>query len=97
MMRLSPIRPGLPSLRLLFGWGFWLLLAATSAPMANKDPWVLIDTQAYTLSVMQGGKPTLVIPDISIGRYGATLSKRRGDHKTPIGDFRVEVWFSGLV
>jgi murein L,D-transpeptidase YafK len=57
--------------------------------MANGQPWVLVDTQARTLSVMQGGKPALVFSDISIGRYGATLSKRRGDHKTPLGDFRI--------
>jgi murein L,D-transpeptidase YafK len=57
--------------------------------MANEQPWVLVDTQAGTLSVMQGDRPTLVFRDISIGRYGATLDKRQGDHKTPLGDFRI--------
>lgn len=89
MTRPHPVRTGTVSLRRLLSWGLWLLLPATPPPMANEGPWVLIDTQARTLSVMQGEKPTLVIPGISIGRYGATLAKHRGDHKTPIGDFRV--------
>jgi len=83
-------QPDAIALRRLYHWGLWLLLACCLPAMANEQrPWVLVDTQARTLSVMQGEKPALVFADIAIGRYGATLSKRRGDHMTPLGDFRI--------
>lgn len=89
MTRIFFARGGAASLGRLCGLGLWLLVATLHPLMASEEPWVLIDTQARTLTVMKGEERTLVFADISIGRYGATLSKQRGDHKTPLGDFRV--------
>jgi murein L,D-transpeptidase YafK len=53
------------------------------------DVWVLIDTGALTLSVMQGEIPLRVFENIAIGSNGATWQKRTMDEKTPLGDFRI--------
>jgi murein L,D-transpeptidase YafK len=51
--------------------------------------WILIDTGALTLSVMQGDTPVRTFENIAIGSNGATLEKRTMDEKTPLGDFRI--------
>jgi murein L,D-transpeptidase YafK len=48
-----------------------------------------IDTSAGTLVVLDGESVVHTFADISIGRYGATASKQRGDNKTPLGRFRI--------
>jgi murein L,D-transpeptidase YafK len=53
------------------------------------DAWILIDTGALTLSVMQGEIPLRVFENIAIGSNGATWEKRTMDEKTPLGDFRI--------
>ncbi|MCO6411629.1 MAG: L,D-transpeptidase [Thiogranum sp.] len=42
-----------------------------------------------TLSVMQGDVVRRSYENISIGRGGTTVAKRRHDDKTPIGEFRI--------
>ena len=50
---------------------------------------VVIDTDHGRLEVIKDGKPELSLENISVGRYGTTRSKSRGDGKTPLGRFRV--------
>lgn len=53
------------------------------------EAWILIDTGARTLTVMNGDEPIEVFQNVSIGRSGVTGQKLRHDNKTPLGAFRV--------
>lgn len=66
-----------------------LLLALVTAAAADTERWLLVDTQASTLRVMQGERPQVTLHEIAIGRYGTSREKRRGDNTTPLGQFRV--------
>ena len=68
-----------------------LLPAQTTAAGAGpqSEPWLLVDTGKLTLTVMQDDRPRMTLHNIAIGRYGASLEKRRGDNKTPLGRFRI--------
>jgi murein L,D-transpeptidase YafK len=68
-----------------------LLLAWMTSSILHADPghWVLVDVETRTLSVMQGSDPKLVFEGISHGRGGVAEVRYRGDHKTPLGEFRV--------
>lgn len=55
----------------------------------DGDTWILIDIGEKTLSVMDGDRVKRRFRDISIGRGGASLTKRRGDGKTPLGEFHI--------
>ena len=56
---------------------------------AQERPWVLVDTTAHRLLVMQGERAVAVFDHIAIGRGGVTLDKHSGDNKTPLGVFHV--------
>lgn len=56
---------------------------------AEEVPWLLVDTGALTVKVMQGERPKMTLHNIAIGRYGTSLEKRHGDNSTPLGRFRV--------
>jgi murein L,D-transpeptidase YafK len=67
-----------------------LLLALSPRAIAvPNDTWLLVDTDALTLTVMKGDRPQFTFFDIAIGRYGTTQDKHKGDHKTPLGRFRI--------
>jgi hypothetical protein len=71
--------------RLLLGlFCAWLCASATAG-----QPRLVVDTEAQTLIVILTDRPLLTLHDLSIGRYGTTLEKRRGDGRTPLGQFRV--------
>lgn len=53
---------------------------------------VEIDSKARELRVFRDGRMLLTLNPVSVGRWGVTASKRRGDGKTPLGTFRV-TWF----
>ena len=74
----------------LLGW-FLLCLGWSGIAGAEEGelPWVLVDTEKLTLSVMRGESPELVMEDIAIGRFGTTRAKHRGDNRTPLGEFRI--------
>ena len=55
----------------------------------QNTSWILIDTKALTLKVMQGDKEAVTFTDIAIGRYGADTDRRRGDNTTPLGHFTI--------
>lgn len=68
----------------------FIAMLQVSPLMAGQDSIrVVIDTKALTLKVMQNNKETLHFANIAIGRYGATVDRRKGDHKTPLGRFTI--------
>jgi murein L,D-transpeptidase YafK len=66
-----------------------LLVLAATAAAADAERWLLVDTQALTLTVMDGEWPQLTFHNLAIGRYGTSQVKHRGDHTTPLGRFRI--------
>ena len=50
---------------------------------------IVVDTKDETLSVMRGETLIRTFEDIAIGRYGKTYFKRKGDNKTPLGNYRI--------
>lgn len=54
-----------------------------------EDIWILVDTSALTLSVMEGERTIRRFDNIAIGRNGATRNRVYLDQKTPLGSFRV--------
>ena len=71
------------------GLGIIIILILLASPVIGGQETirVIIDTHAQTLKVMQGDQETLSFSNIAIGRYGTTVDKRKGDHKTPLGHF----------
>jgi L,D-peptidoglycan transpeptidase YkuD (ErfK/YbiS/YcfS/YnhG family) len=68
----------------------WILLVlATAAAAAQTERWLLVDSRALTLTVMDGERPQLTLHNLAIGRYGASRAKRRGDNTTPLGRFHI--------
>ena len=63
-------------------------LAANQTAPPNGS-WLLVDTKADTLSIMQGNRPVEVFRQIALGSSGAGVKFKRGDNKTPTGVFRV--------
>lgn len=64
------------------------LLGGSGGTLA-VNRWVLVDTRGQTLSVMEGETVRKVYSDISIGRFGTTEQRVRGDAKTPLGRYRI--------
>lgn len=74
----------------MWKWGLLLWAWALLAGAQGKEGiWVLVDTKKQLLHVMQGDKVIETFDHISIGSRGVTNAKRRGDHKTPLGVFRI--------
>lgn len=59
------------------------------AAQLPAEPWLLVDTQAETLSVMRGDETVERFDNIAFGSSGAGIKERRGDGVTPLGVFRV--------
>ncbi|MFP4648256.1 MAG: L,D-transpeptidase family protein [Halorhodospira sp.] len=79
-----------------------LLLALRSLVTAQAGPpqelpfdpgqderWVLVDTEAYNVTVYSGEQPLVQLENPAIGRYGTAATRRRGDRTTPTGVFRI--------
>jgi murein L,D-transpeptidase YafK len=76
------------------GLGAWLAVAILSVPVPSwgrgSEPWVLVDTEALTLTVYSGRNHVLArFRNIAIGSGGAADIHRHGDHTTPRGVFHV--------
>ena len=57
---------------------------------SGRLPWILVDTDALTLTVLSADNAVLArFPDISIGSGGAAKIHRRGDETTPLGIFHI--------
>jgi lipoprotein-anchoring transpeptidase ErfK/SrfK len=75
--------------------GVTVVLAAalsTAEPaLANgtDDIWLLVETKPHVLKVMEGDQTKEVFGRIAIGAKGASYEKRRGDDKTPLGEYRI--------
>jgi len=59
------------------------------AGLSGSSHWLYVDTEDYTLSLMDGSREVRRLHGISIGRGGTALYRRRGDEQTPIGAYRI--------
>lgn len=66
-----------------------LCLVWLTPPLRAADYWILVDTTALTLTVLQDEKPVATHADISIGRNGFTRQKVSRDQRTPLGAYHV--------
>jgi len=57
--------------------------------MADRDVWLLIDTQTRNLEIRKGDKTLEILDHVVIGRKGAGTKERRGDDITPLGNYRI--------
>ena len=64
-------------------------LASTADAAPAADRWLLVDSQALTLTVMHGERPQMTLHNIAIGRYGTSTDRRRVDNTTPLGRYRI--------
>ena len=60
-----------------------------NSDITPRGSWLLVDTKADTLTVMQDNRPVKTFGQIALGSSGAGVKVRRGDNKTPVGVFRV--------
>ncbi|MBS1225155.1 MAG: hypothetical protein H6R24_1833, partial [Proteobacteria bacterium] len=67
----------------------WLISAPLVDQTAPREPWLLVDTKADTLSIMKGQRPVKVFRPIALGSSGAGIKSGRGDNRTPTGVFRI--------
>ncbi len=61
----------------------------TSVSATEINPWVIVDTETRTLTVLQGATVLARYDDIALGRGGVGITRRQGDGKTPVGIFHV--------
>lgn len=52
-------------------------------------PWIIVDTETRSLTVLNGSEILARYENIAVGRGGVGLSRLRGDGKTPVGIFRI--------
>lgn len=76
------------------GLGALLVLALMGAPAISwanaQQPWILVDTQTFTLTVFSARNHVLArFHNIAIGSGGTADIHRRGDQTTPQGVFHV--------
>jgi murein L,D-transpeptidase YafK len=69
--------------------GAWAPLSQASAQA--EEIWLLVDTSALTLTVMQGERTLQTYDNIAIGSNGPTRAKRVLDETTPLGEFWINV------
>nr|WP_242463972.1 L,D-transpeptidase [Halorhodospira halophila] len=55
----------------------------------DEERWVLVDTEAYRMTVFEGERPFAHFENPAVGRYGTAETRRRGDRTTPLGKFRI--------
>jgi murein L,D-transpeptidase YafK len=72
------------SLRLLL-----LVVLLFAGQVAAGGTQVIVDTLEGTLTVVNDHGVLGTFHDISIGRFGVTLDKQRGDNRTPLGKFTI--------
>jgi len=90
-LRRPRTRAILPALLLLATFlGAGAASPALRALAQDQEIWILVDTGALTLSVMQGEKLLHRYDNIAIGSNGPTLDKQIRDEKTPLGEYRID-------
>lgn len=65
------------------------LLLVWAGAAADAGPWILVDTKARTVAVMQGEVRLQQFDDISVGRGGVSDVHVLGDDTTPVGEFEI--------
>ena len=55
----------------------------------SASHWLLVDTDKNTLTVFRGKEKVDFFPHIAIGRGGAKDKEKRGDKRTPRGEFSI--------
>ena len=66
-----------------------ILFLSVSFAHADSGTWIVVDTTNLHLKVMHENTPQLTLENISIGRFGASQSRMKGDNQTPLGTFRI--------
>ncbi len=69
--------------------GIFLALVGLSYAKADESYWLLIDTSAQSLMVMEGKTVKRRFSNIAVGRNGTSPVHQRGDNTTPLGGFRI--------
>lgn len=64
-------------------------LFAAGGTWANSEVVVDVDSVKREMRVLHGDKVLAVFHPVSVGRWGVSPEKRRGDGKTPLGQYRV--------
>jgi hypothetical protein len=64
-------------------------IAGAHGAAVAEEHWVHIDTASSTLRIKRGEDVVLEMPDIAIGRGGASRERFLGDYRTPLGEFRI--------
>lgn len=72
-------------LALFLGGPAWADLRAEPKP----SPWVVVDAEQQTITVMDRGRPLETFKGVAFGSAGVGHKVRRGDEITPRGEFRV--------
>lgn len=85
VMKLTGLRRHLAALLL-----FSMLVASAGPLAAGKAPWILVDTEALSLTVYSAEGRTLArFDNVSIGSGGVARIHLRGEETTPLGTFEV--------
>lgn len=66
-----------------------LLASPVSADARSTERYVVIDTQKQSAVVYDGWKILATFGYVAIGNGGAAPSRRAGDGRTPLGEFRI--------
>jgi murein L,D-transpeptidase YafK len=66
-----------------------LLAAAGGWAGAGAEAVVEVDSARREMRVLREGKVLAVFDHVSVGRWGVSEEKRRGDGKTPLGQYRI--------
>ena len=71
--------------------GFFVLflMIGAEAVRAADTGRLVVDSEAGELLYYQPGSSALVFANISVGRYGTSAKKQRGDNATPLGTYRI--------
>jgi len=79
------------TVRRLVAAGLLALLSAAGRGWADPGAEVVLDVDSAKreMRVLQGHKVLAVFNPVSVGRWGVSPEKRRGDGKTPLGQYRV--------
>lgn len=68
-----------------------LLLVACSTSQANPETEIVVDVDSARrqMRVLRGDRVLAKFDHVSVGRWGVSDQKRRGDGKTPLGQYRI--------
>jgi hypothetical protein len=78
-----------PALRCLVSACLSASLFASDGSRADPEIVVDVDSAKRELRVLSGAKVLLLFQPVSVGRWGVSEQKRRGDGKTPLGEYRI--------